>query len=316
MKKYLSVILAILVLILSGCNQAPPEKIEKTEKNEETEAIEYSIYCDESAPKKAVSDDGVVIDSSQKVQYQNAGQKNFSKVLSPQKTDDNSDAASIRTLTLHNQTYTFHYKQSSAGTWQNSNLSNLKKISLFDVYKTNKQDGDHIEVLWIRGTNLIQEYINYDACAVESGDFTVEQATRQAEKDLVELYGKDLASRYTFRSAYADPTFGESIFVIYDLKIHGYSTNDYIYFTYNLIGEIETIITGGIGMYSHLSDKLTAERLENAESVLKASIPDTVEQGEAFIVLDIEGTAYLRINGTWVDEYGDTRTTQYYINIY
>lgn len=297
MKKYLSIILALLLLILPGCKQ-----------------IEYTIYCESNAPKKAISEISV-IDSSQKVQYADSLKKKF-VFYAPGEIEKSADTEHTRTFTLGDQTYTLHYCRSYGGTWMNSDLSHLKQISIFDEYETDQEQGDYISIRWIRGTNMISDYLNYTASDVKSGSFTVEQATQQAEKDLLELYGKEIASRYTLASAHVDPTFGKSIFVSYRYMINGYLSGDSILLTYNACGELESISTQGIGMFSHVTDQLTAKRLKKAETVLKASIPDDVEQGDPVIVLDKEGVPYLRINGTYVYSSGEKKITQYYINIY
>lgn len=304
MKKYLSIILALLLLTLTGCTQVPDPE----------ESIEYSIYCEESAPKKAISEIAV-IDSSQKVQYAKSKLANFA-YHTPGEIEKNSNAEPTRTFTFGEQTYTFHYCRSYGDTWMNSALSHLKEISILDEYETDQEQGDYVRIRWIRGTNMINDYLNYTASEVESGDFTTDQATRQAEKDLVEFYGKEIASRYTLDSVSVDPTFGNSIFVSYRYMINGYISGDSILLTYNLCGELESLSASGIEMFSHVTKELTAERLEKAETVLKASIPEEVEQGRAVIILDNEGVPYLRINGTYVYSSGETKITQYYINIY
>lgn len=277
--------------------------------------IKYSIYCDESAPKKAISEI-TVIDSSQKVQYVNSKLEKFNYAAVPIELEKNTDAEPTRTFTLGDQTYTFHYCRSYGDTWMNSDLSHLKQISILDEYETDQEQGDYISIRWIRGTNMISDYLNYTACKVDSGDFSTDQATLQAEKDLVELYGKKFASRYTLESVSVDPTFGTSIFVSYRYMINDYISGDGILLAYNLRGELESLSAYGIGIFSHVTEQLTAERLEKAETVLKASIPDQVEQSEAMIVLDKEGVPYLQINGTYVYSSGEKRITQYYINIY
>ncbi|MBQ7354884.1 MAG: hypothetical protein IJW62_05120 [Clostridia bacterium] len=313
MKKYCSVLLAVVMLGLGGCNSvsSEPQQTASTTADE----IEYTIYySSEATLRERPARKETTGEKAPEIDYVRAETKKFD-LLTQSEIDPNPNAVPSRTVSIDGKEITVNYQNSYAGALSECNVDKLKEKAFFDRYAINEPgvNGTKISVKFFRSSGKISNYIDYNACEAEGGDLTEEQAIHKAEAELIALYGEDILPRYALENASISDNV---INITYRHYICGYKTTEFILLTYNLQGQLASVSFANPDLFASVEDQITVEAIQKAEPLLRESIPDGLDTIGTMIVMDAEGVAYLRINGYRTDDTGYRYYCEYFINLY
>lgn len=313
MKKYCSVLLAVVMLGLGGCNSvsSEPQQTVSTTADE----IEYTIYySSEATLRERPARKETTGEKAPEIDYLPAETKKFD-LLTQSEIDPNPNAVPSRTVTIDGKEITVNYQSSYAGALSECSIDKLKENAFFDRYDINEPgaSGTKINVKFFRSTGKISDYFDFNAYEAEGGDLTEEQAVQKAEAELVTLYGEDVLSRYKFHSV---STNDNLIYICYKHYICDYPTSELISLIYNRNGQLASLSYSHPQLFVYVEDQITLDKIQSAEKLLRESIPEGVEINSTIIMMDAEGVAYLLINGYRTDDTGYRYYCEYFINLY
>ena len=313
MKKYCSVLLAVVMLGLSGCNSTPSEPQQTNSTT--ADKIEYTIYySSEATLRERPARQEIPGEKAPKIAYVRAETKKFD-LLTRNAIDPNPNTVQSRTITIGGKEVTVNYQDSYAGAFSECSVDELKENSFYDRYAIDEggAEGDNINIHFFRSTGKVQSYMDYNARQAEGGELTEAQALQKAEAELIALYGEDIFARYEFETTSISDNL---IYIVYRHFICDYKTTEFILLSYNLQGQLASLDFANPDLFASVEDQITVEAIQKAEPLLRESIPDGLDTIGTMIVMDAEGVAYLRINGYRTDDTGYKYYCEYYINLY
>ena len=305
MKKQLSILLSVILLLLSGCASTDSNPATNQPKDEK---ISYTIYY--SHPTTINSED---IDSKGQSVYtfESADTKDFT--LKADEPYQNANAAESKTVTIDGQSLTLSYRESFDTPLAKCKTTALQANGSYDLYRFSDDMGNDIDVHFRKNSNELIYYLNVAAYSTIGGNYTDEDATIRAANDLVTYFGMDAITYYQEKYINSSEDF---ITVTYIHCINDYQTTDQIVFIYNRSGQLALMNADHKGVFDAFEKQLTSENLQAAKAALTKSIANTIEIDAPTLVMEAEGKVYLRIIGKNKQNDSMSVPPRFYINVY
>lgn len=278
MKKYISIGLTIVLLILSGCSKSS---------NAET-SITYQIYCD--SPEIAVASKSSENAENSDIIFTSAAQLDLD--YSSMNDTDNKNAEATKQFTFGNDSLQLNLKKSYSTTFASSLRSDLRSYGNYDVYQTDNET-NNFEIAFRQNSDRLAFLRAFDRVN-QSGDLTEQEARVCADATLTELYGEQVVQKYNNVIVQTTPHLTYAF--VYSRALGGYETNDIIAIEINYKGEVCYINARQLGIFDPLAAEITEKRITVAETVLRSSISESYEiQGKKLFVDAISGKCYLQL---------------------
>lgn len=326
MKKILSVLLGIIVVLLSGCHSidavdsdvvlSPAMKEdtveESTTQNNNLVDIEYMIYAEPYCGENTMLTytDG----QSCQIAFKDASECDFSysrrTEIGREKADDK------RELLLGNRTVEVDYVRSFSNPLLTSTQETLQILGSFDDYRSKEMDGS-ITVRFRQADNELVFYSATDQRDV-TGALTEQDAKALADAFLKEKYGDEFVTEYPYYEIVkTNDSFNKSITVGYTKYVCGYPTTDRVLVTYNMNGELKAFNAMTKGLFASVQHDITDEKISNAEDALLNTISSSWGVATKTLALDTDGRCYLHISAakTSVENADSLEIAEFYINI-
>ena len=158
----------------------------------------------------------------------------------------------------------------------NNTSDNFSHLGIYDEYTS---DGVTIYINKANGELMFLSDNKIDRTA--EGDFTAEEAVKDAEEILVLLYGKEVFEYY------GEPVLVDKVAenningaqqyvlkVVYEKNVLGYRTDDRITVKFNMEGKLVSVNAMKRNTMSRVEQDITKEQVDTALSVLIEQIPD------------------------------------------
>ncbi len=277
MKRFMCLCLIAGILVLSGCNK-------------DGAAVQYTIYYDSAA---AAFETELTASNNSGIPFEEASKKDF--YYSDKTNADNPSADTQKEIDIGGTTYEVSLKRSFATSLNSSEVSSIRPYGLFDEYES--EQAEHLSTkVKARFRQDTEELVFFSAGNVPNtfGYLTEAEAKELADAQLIELYGEETASKYTFTETVLTETEDQKhIGVIYTRYICGYPTTDEIQFMYSMQGELCKIYASKLGIFDPIESSITSEKLQNAEEAFQSALSDSWTVSKTIIALEAEGSCYL-----------------------
>ena len=286
MKKIISIILALIMCIgLVSCQTPNTEEPISEEPTASPEKIEYSIYLDNASSLGGESSD-IGIDVSV---FNDSYDLNIRYLyMYDQK---NETVPATKTFEFDGRTFTMDYASSF---YPKDAIGSEKSLQNYFI---NSDDGNYVADFDAITGRLVRFITVKDKKKYE-GSFTEEDAKEKSKKYILENFGENSLNNYEISHLSKDSDGNVSIG--YKKFLCGIEcTTDYISIYFRPNGEIYRLNADQFGVVdNHMMNKITKERIEDAEACLIKSIPEDFEVGSSRnIVVDFTtGICYLEIS--------------------
>ena len=298
MKKTFSILLALTLLLFSGC-----AKQGATTVTDEAQPITYQIYC--AAPQSALANES----ATEQTIFLDASQINLYATTTEmiQVEGDQADSKKVVIANESFDTTKIRIKKTSYSTSQNKKL---QSFGCREVYAT--ADGK-IEFTFRQNSDQLIGFLAYDRNGYD-GNISKEDARKCADQFLIQIYGENAAKTYTHVIESRDSRFTHYKFY-YCKAINGIPTTDRIAIGINMQGELYSINANNYGILDAFDTKITEKQVSAAEAALMAAISPSYQIKEHGLAIDpVSGICYLSIVACRETENG-TVSEQFYINV-
>lgn len=255
MKKIISIILILVMCTgLVSCSKAP----------EEPEIVEYKGYYDpyltELSPlHELLADKG----------YTKGSDLSFGDTRLTEA--DGSGAKKEIQFEYMGTEYTLKYTGNSVlsdyAECQNEKVRDDKILDTYNLYS----EGEEFVLARVnRETEVVEFFYSYGFKYPVFGDFTLEDAEKKGEEYIKSIYGKNALDGYKINLSEYDKT-DRTYHVSYRKAIDDVvASNDYITIEFDLEGNIVSFSASNYGYVHKVSDRITAQSIENAAAKIRA----------------------------------------------
>lgn len=302
MKKTLSMLLALALLLFSGCTQSNSTITDSTT-TDEVKPITYQIYADISENvliNEAATEQTVIQDGSQLDFY----------VDTIETIQVEGDQADSRTVVVADETF----EATKTRTYKNSYaLSANPKLQAFGYEEEYTATDEDIEFSFRPNSDQLIGFLAYDRTDVE-GSISKEDARKRADQILIQIYGEDAFNTYTHVVETRNSRFTHYKF-FYCIAINGVPTIDRIAIGINMQGELFSINANNYGILSAYDNKVTEKQVLAAQTALIAALSPSYQiKGDGLAIDVVSGVCYLVVEARRETETGTIKQL-FYINV-
>lgn len=303
MKKVFCIILALFLVVLSGCQteenpeakiMVPPALHSNPTVNEpETPAspeFEYVILVDSSA-EGMVSIKNEADQAGNKIRFTNASERDFYYL---NRTDITTEVENSKiNLILPNTNTEVTYTNSFSMPFANSANTYLKKYAYYNEYRA--EESKHSLIARYRQSDNELVFFSLAGTRNMSGPLTEQEAKVLADAFVMEKYGSQFFEEYPhYVITHSQNNRRFTLAVVYQKYICGYPTTDEVIVKYNMNGELVALNAMTKGIFEDVESSITAEKIANAESTLLNAISVSWSIYYKELTLDVDGKCYLR----------------------
>lgn len=286
MRKLLSTISCILLAIgmtacmdASGLNETHVDAT-TTEKSENY-VIYFSPSLEDASVEAKENDDQVTYESADVNVFSLAGRTKIDRLNNVQEK---------KSLEINGKTYSLNYQY----TYENA-LSSSKDFKEFSRYVSYKDDTTKAETR--PGTNELLLFIDYYKINVEStGNITEARAEEIALETILSLYGQEVKDKYTYETtvcAYENSSKLYGVCVVYTKYVYGLPTTDRIQILVNMDGDVCSINSMYLGLFSNAEDRIEKEAVDNARAELRERFSENWLIFDEKLIVNANGEYYL-----------------------